>query len=57
MHRPPFPHPLYVLRSAEVIPVARLREPAALSLRLAGGSAGSFRTVFLSLAITRISRE
>jgi len=57
MGGPPRPHPLHVLRAAEVILVLRFAEPAALTRRLAGRPTGSLRTVLLTSAIAHIHCE
>src|SRR6202011_6049889 len=57
MRRPPHPYPLHVLRTAEVIPVLRFAEPAALARRLAGGPAGALRAVLLPPPIAHIDGE
>src|SRR5271170_7176119 len=57
MPRPPHPHPLHVLRAAEVIPVLGFAQPAALPRRLAGGPAGALRAVLLPSTIAHIDGE
>src|SRR5450756_716669 len=57
MARPPDPHPLHVLRSAEVILVARFAEPAALARRLARRPAGTLRAILLPPPIAHIDGE
>ena len=53
----PRAHPLDVHGPAEVIPVLRFAEPAALPRRLAGGTTGLLRAVHLATAIAHIDRE
>jgi hypothetical protein len=57
MGRPPHPHPIDVLRPAEVILVLWLLEPAALARRFTGTSAGAFRAVLLPPAVAHIDFE
>jgi hypothetical protein len=57
MGRPPLSHPIDVLRSAEVILVLWLLEPAALARRFAGTTAGGFRAVLLPPPVTHIHIE
>src|SRR5882757_1203396 len=57
MPRPPDPHSLHVLRSAEVILVARFAQPAALTRRFARRAASALRAVLLPPSVAHIDRE
>src|SRR6266404_3819196 len=57
MLRSPHPHPLHVLRPAEVVPVFRFAKPAALTCRLARRPAGALRAVLLTPPIAHIDSE
>jgi len=53
----PGPHPLDIRRAAEVLPIGRLAQPAALTGRLARAPAGRLATVALMVRIARIRLE
>ena len=57
MRRPPGPHPLDIRRAAEVLPIGRLAQPAALTGRLARAPTGRLAAVALVVRIARIRLE
>jgi len=57
MGRPPGAHPLDVRRPAEVVPILRLVEPAALTGRLARLAALRLGAVVLMAQIARVGSE
>ncbi len=57
MRRPPRPYPLDIRRAAEVLPIGRLAQPAALTGRLARAPTARLAAVALVVRIARIRME
>jgi len=53
----PGPHPLDIRRTAEVVAIGRLAQPAALTGRLARAPAGRLTTVALVMRIACVGME